>query len=410
MNYYDSVETRNPEDRERYLMDRLPRLVAHAKERSPYFFQLFAGVNPFSIHTREALATLPLTRKSDMLEIQKKRRPFGGMTTVPDTALKRIFSSPGPIYEPQGRGPDAWRFARAMHAAGFRQGDIVHNCFSYHLTPGAFMFEGGANKLGCPVFPGGVGQTEMQIQAMEDIRSVAYVGTPSFLKIILDRAQEMKADITSLRKGLVSGEALLPAVREQFASQGLEVFQCYATADVGMIAYESSAHSGLIVDEDIIVEIVRPGTGDPVALGEIGEVVVTCFNPDYPLVRFATGDLSQVLPGVSPCGRTNVRLKGLLGRADQTTKVRGMFVRPEQVTEVVKRFPAVCKARLIVDNETGLDRMVLKCEVTSISQRLDEDIVQAVRDVTKLRADVVLVAPGSLPEDEAVIEDVRRYD
>ena len=410
MSFYDSLETRDPEDRETYLMNQLPRLVAHAKEKSSYFFNVLAGVNPHDVHSRESLARLPVTRKSDLSEQQKKLRPFGGLNATPMGALRHVFSSPGPIYEPEGRFPDPWRFARALFAAGFRSGDVIHNCFSYHFTPGAFMFEGGAAKLGCPVFPGGVGQTEMQVQAMSDLRPAGYVGTPSFLRIILDKADEMQADVGSLKKALVSGEALPPSLRRSFSERGVTVRQCYATADLGQIAYESEAEEGLILDEEVVLEIVRPGTGDPVAPGEVGEVLITSFNADYPLIRFATGDLSAILRGVSPCGRTNVRIKGWLGRADQTTKVKGMFVHPSQVADVVRRHAEIGRARLVVDNAGGQDRMTLQCEVSSASSALAQRIVDSLREVTKLRGEVVLVVPGALANDGKVIEDARRYE
>ena len=410
MSFYDSLETRDPEDREKYLMNKLPRLVAHAKERAHYYFQHLAGVNPYAVHSRETLAQLPLTRKSDLHDTQAATPPFGGLCAMPMSGLRHVFSSPGPIYEPEGRGQDPWRMARALYAGGFRAGDLVHNCFSYHFTPGAFIFEGGAAKLGCPVFPGGTGQTEQQVQAMAALRPAGYVGTPSFLKIILDRAAEMGVELNSLKKALVSGEALPPSLRKAFFDRGLTVRQCYATADLGLIAYESEAEEGLILDEELILEIVRPGTGDPVAPGEVGEIVITNFNLEYPLIRFATGDLSAVLPGKSPCGRSNVRIKGWMGRADQTTKVKGMFVHPGQINEVAKRFPTLGRVRLIVDNPGHQDRMTLHCEVASADESLKDGLVAALRDVTKLRGEVSFVAPGALANDGKVIEDARKYE
>ncbi|HET7776400.1 MAG TPA: AMP-binding protein [Azospira sp.] len=410
MKYYDSLETRDPEERERSLLDRLPRQVAHAKLHSPYFARLLAEVNPNDIHNRAALARLPVTRKSDLVTLQRQQAPFGGINATPLSGLSRVYASPGPIYDPEGRGQDWWRFARALHGAGFRPGELIHNTFSYHFTPAGFMLEGAAHKLGCPVFPAGIGQTEMQVQAINDLKPAAYVGTPSFLKIILDKADELQADVSSLTKALVSGEALPPSLRQALNARGITVRQCYATADLGMIAYESEAQQGLTLDEDVLVEIVRPGTGDPVADGEVGEVLVTTFNLDYPLIRFATGDLSAVLPGISPCGRTNVRIKGWLGRADQTTKVKGMFVHPHQVAAVVKRHPEITKARLVVDHADGQDRMVLHCESGRSDDVLGDAVIASMRDVTKLRGEVKFIAAGALPNDGKVIEDIRTYE
>lgn len=409
MSYYDPLETRDPEEREQALMDRLVRQVAHAKETSSYYFHLLAGINPFNVATREALAALPVTRKRDLLELQKKHPPFGGLNALSRNNAKRVFASPGPIYELQGKDIDPWRMARALYAAGFRAGDLIHNCFSYHFTPGAFIFEGGARKLGCAVFPGGTGQTEQQIQAMVDLRPEGYVGTPSFLKIIVDKAAEIGADISSLRRACVSGEALPASTREALEARGITVRQCYATADVGIIAYESEVDEGMVVEEEILLEIVRPGTGEPVAPGEVGEVVVTTFNPDYPLIRFATGDLSAIMPGRSPCGRTNIRIRGWLGRADQTTKIKGMFVHPEQVAEIARRHPEIHRLRLVVDNPGGQDRLVLHCEIEAGGEALAKAVVGSIREVTKLRGEAAFCAPGGLPNDGKVIEDSRVY-
>ncbi|MEY2631370.1 MAG: hypothetical protein RIR00_24 [Pseudomonadota bacterium] len=410
MSFYDPLETRDPEERERALLDRLPGQIAYAKEKTHHYFQLLAGINPYDIHNRDALAQLPVTRKHDLIALQQQQPPFGGLNATPMTGLHRVFASPGPIYEPQGSGVDPWRLARVLYAAGFRNGDLIHNCFSYHFTPGAFMFEGGARKLGCAVFAGGVGQTEQQVQAMVALKPQGYAGTPSFLKIISDKALELGADISSLRKAAVSGEALPASLRATLLERGISVRQSYAIADVGAIAYESDAMEGLIVEEDILLEIVRPGTGDPVAVGEVGEVLVTTFNPDYPLIRFATGDLSAILPGRSPCGRSNVRIRGWMGRADQTTKVKGMFVHPEQVAAIARRHPDLGKVRLVVDNPGGQDRMVLHCEVASGGVALHDEVIASIRDVTKLRGDVHFCTPASLPNDGKVIEDSRRYD
>lgn len=409
MSFYDPLETRDPEEREADLMDKLARQVAHAKETTHYYFQTLAGVNPFECTSRDALARLPLTRKRDLIELQKKTPPFGGLNSLSRSHAKRVFASPGPIYELQGAEMDHWRMARVLYAAGFRHGELIHNCFSYHFTPGAFLMEGGARKLGCAVFPGGTGQTEQQVQAMVDLRPDGYVGTPSFLRIIVEKAEEMGADISSLKKACVSGEALPGVTRAWLAERGIDVRQCYATADIGAIAYETEAGEGLVVEEELLVEIVRPGTGDPVAPGEVGEVVVTTFNPDYPLIRFATGDLSALLPGSSPCGRSNVRLKGWMGRADQTTKIKGMFVHPEQVADIARRHPEIQRMRLVVDNPGGQDRMVLHCEIAAGSEALDQTLVASLREVTKLRGEVAFAAPGGLPNDGKVIEDSRVY-
>ena len=409
MSFYDPLETRDPEEREQNLMDKLARQVAHAKEATSHYFHALAGINPFGIVTREALASLPLTRKRDLIDLQKKSLPFGGLNSLAPRDAKRVFASPGPIYEMQGKDIDPWRMARALYAAGFRHGDLIHNCFSYHFTPGAFMFEGGARKLGCPVFPGGTGQTEQQVQAIADLRPQGYVGTPSFLRIIVERAAEMGVDISSLRKACVSGEALPTVTRDWLRERGISVRQCYATADIGVIAYETDAEDGLVVEEELLVEIVRPGTGDPVAPGEVGEVVVTTFNADYPLIRFATGDLSAVLPGRSRCGRTNMRLKGWLGRADQTTKVKGMFVHPEQLADLARRHPEIHRLRLVVDNPDGQDRMVLHCETEGGNEALAKAMVASLREATKLRGEVAFCPSGSLPNDGKVIEDSRMY-
>jgi len=407
--HFDRLETRSPEERERDLFARLPAQIAHAKSQSSHYAGSLAHVDAASVASRAVLAKLPVVRKHQLLELQRKTPPFGGLTATPMAGLAHVFSSPGPIADPEGVGSDWWRFGRAMYAAGMRAGDLVHNTFSYHFTPAGFMVDGGARRLGCPVFPAGVGQTEMQVQAIQSFRPVAYVGTPSFLKIILEKADEMKADVSSLRRAIVSGEALFPAQKQFFAGRGIDVFQAYASADLGMIAYETDAHQGMVLDEELILEIVRSGTGDPVAEGEVGEVVITSFNPDYPLIRFGTGDLSALLPGVSPCGRTNTRIRGWLGRADQTTKVKGMFVHPEQVATILKRHPEIGRARLVVTNSEGVDTMTLHCEAPA-ADVLAKAVAESIRDVTKLRGEVVFVPPGSLANDGKVIEDLRKYD
>jgi phenylacetate-coenzyme A ligase PaaK-like adenylate-forming protein len=412
MKYFDDLETRNPSVRERALFKELEEQLANAKKNSPYFAELLKDVRPHEVKDRVALAKLPVTRKSDLIQLQEARPPFAGMTAIPVAQLGRIFASPGPIYDPQADKRDYWGIARALYAAGFREGELVHNTFSYHFTPAGFMFDLGAQALGCPVFPAGVGQTELQVQAIADLKPVCYAGTPSFLRILLEKADEMKADISSLRKASVSGEAFLPPVRRMLADRGIEGFQSYGTADLGLVAYETEAREGMVVDEGVILEIVRPGTGESVAEGEVGEVVVTALTAEYPLIRFATGDLSALLPGRSPCGRTNLRIKGWMGRADQTTKVKGMFVHPSQVDKVVKRHPEILRARLSVSHDAEKnDVMTLQCEVAepapdSFAQAVEETL----REATKLRGHVVLKPRGTLPNDGKVIEDVRKYD
>jgi phenylacetate-CoA ligase len=411
--YYDALEIRDQGQREAQLMAALPRQVAHAQRATQAFATILAGVDAAGVASREALARLPVTRKHELFERQRAVRtsdPFGGFSAlVRGPGMTRAFASPGPIYEPEGTARDYWRAGRAMFAAGFRAGDLVHNAFSYHMTPGAFIMESGAHAVGCTVFPAGVGQTEQQLQAIGELKPDAYMGTPSFLRILVEKALETGSDISSMRKGLTGGEALPPTLRDWFAQHGLAVFQSYATADLGLIAYETQAREGLVLDEGVIVEIVRPGTGDPVPEGEVGELVVTTLNPDYPLIRFGTGDLSALLPGTCSTGRTNVRIKGWMGRADQTTKIRGMFVHPAQVADIARRFPEVLKARLVVSGEMANDVMTLKVEAATIPQGLDARIGEAIRDVTKLRGDVQLLQPGALPNDGKVIEDARSY-
>lgn len=411
--FFDALETRKPEQRAAEQMAALAAHVAHAQSRSAAFAEILRGVDASSITSRAALARLPVTRKSELLERQKAQRasdPFGGFSSlVRGPQMTRVFASPGPIYEPEGATRDYWRAGRALFAAGFRSGELVHNAFSYHMTPGAFILESGAHAVGCTVFPAGTGQTEQQLQAIAELRPDAYTGTPSFLRILLEKATEAGVDVSSIRKASVGGEACPPSLTAWFAEQGVAVYQTYATADLGLVAFETSAREGLVVDEGVIVEIVRPGTGDPVAEGEVGELVVTSLNPAYPLVRFGTGDLSAVLPGACPTGRTAPRIKGWMGRADQTTKVRGMFVHPSQVADIARRFPQVHKARLVVSGEMANDQMCLQVEASGAHDDLAERIESAVRDITKLRAQVQLVQPGSLPNDGKVIEDARSY-
>ena len=413
--FFDALETRAPAEREAALMAALPAQIAHAQSRSTAMGEILAGVQAAAITSRAALARLPVTRKSELLARQQAVRAAGGdacggfAAVLRGAAMRRVYASPGPIYEPEGVGRDYWRTARALYAAGFRAGDLAHNAFSYHMTPGAFIVESGAHAVGCTVFPAGTGQTEQQLQAIADLRPAGYLGTPSFLRILLEKAHEAGADTRSLTKAMVSGEACPPSLRDWFGERGVAAYQTYATADVGLIAYESAAREGLVLDEGVIVEIVRPGTGDPVPEGEVGELVVTTLNPDYPLIRFGTGDLSAVLPGTCPTGRTNTRIKGWMGRADQTTKVRGMFVHPGQVAEVVRRLPEVIKARLVVGGEMANDHMTLHLETDSTDPGLAERAGEAVRDITKLRASIEMLAPGSLPNDGKVIEDTRSY-
>ncbi len=411
MEHFDRLETRDPAERERALMAALPALVRHAQANAPGLAERLRGVDPEAIASRSALAQLPLLRKAELKDLQRAALPFGGFAAVRTGSLARIYASPGPTYDPEGRRPDYWRFARALFAAGFRSGDLVHNCFAYHLTPAGFVADLGAQALGCAVFPGGTGNTEQQVAAMRDLRPRGYVGTPSFLRIIVEKADEMGADISSLERALVAAEALPAALRAQLDARGIRTLQCYASADLGTMAYESEAREGMIVDEGLIVEIVRPGTGEPVAEGEVGEVVVTSFTEEYPLIRFATGDLSAVLPGASPCGRTNLRIKGWLGRADQATKVRGMFVHPSQVAEVMRRHREIGKARLVVDADPGgSDRMTLECELPAGAEAgLSGSIAASLREVCQLRGEVRCLERGALPNDGNVIEDRRKH-
>jgi phenylacetate-CoA ligase len=415
--HFDTLETRDPARREADLMAALPRLVRQAQQL-PAMAEKLHGIDAAGVTSRKALAALPVTRKGELLERQIASRatdPFGGYSAIGWRGMKRagaarVYQSPGPIYEPHGQSSDYWRAGRALKAAGFEAGDLVHNSFSYHLTPGAWIMESGAHALGCTVFPGGVGNTELQLQAIVDLKPDAYCGTPSFLRILVEKAAESGTPIGSIRRALVSGEAFPPSLRDWLIERGIQGYQAYATADAGLIAYESASRQGLIVDEAIILEIVRPGTGDPVPEGEVGEVVVTVLNDDYPLVRFGTGDLSAILPGTCPTGRSNVRIKGWMGRADQTTKIRGMFVHDSQVAEIVRRHPGVGRARIVVEGEMANDRMTVKVEAPH-EESLIQALAASVKDVTKLRADQVLLVPaGSLPNDGKVIEDARKYD
>ena len=403
--YYDDLETRDPEQRSKSQFECILAQLGHARDNAPAYQQLEVE----SITDFESFTQLPITRKSALLEQQKQDRPFGGYAST-SAIVTNIFASPGPIYEPGSDKQDFWRFARTLYAAGFRKGDTIHNCFSYHFTPAGAMVESGARALGCPVIPAGVGQTELQVQTIADLKPDAYVGTPSFLKIILDKADELGSDISSIKKALVGGEALPPSVRSGFADRGIRVQQCYATADLGVIAYESNAQQGLIIDEGVHLEIVRPGSGDPVDDGEVGEIVVTALNLDYPLIRFATGDLSAIMEGTSSCGRSNKRIKGWMGRADQTAKVRGMFIHPEQVNRVVKRHPEIIRARLVIDWQDEADQLKLQCETAVSDNLLSPAIAESIRSICKLRGEVELLEEGILPNDGKVIDDIRQYD
>lgn len=414
----DTLETRTQAEREKTLLKMLSAQVQYAKEHTEYFGRLLQQIDPKTINSLEALATLPVTRKSELSVAQKKLPPLGGMNSTPVHQLKRIFQSPGPIHEPQGMETDGFRLARALRAAGFMAGDLVHNAFSYHFTPGAWMLEGGAHALGCCVFPAGVGQTELQAQTIDHLKPTAYTGTPSFLKIILEKSDELGLDSSSIKKAVVSGEALTPSMRAWFKARGITVISTYATADVGLIAYETpELASGMVIDEEIILEIVEPNGSKPMPIGEIGEVVITIFNKDYPLIRFGTGDLSAIDPESlttpAPCGRNNLRIKGWLGRADQTTKIKGMFVHPGQVHEIIRKYPEISKARVVVTGNIGSEIMTLHCELkeghNSDLSQLEQALVQSTRDVTKLRANVSFEDNNTLPSDGKVIEDIRTY-
>ena len=404
--HYDELETRDPGEREQALCGRLPDLIAIALSASGWKEQL-SGIEANGVTSRAALAKLPVLRKADLAAKQRERPPFGGFNVTSPGRLRRLLMSPGPIFEPQGMGSDLWGAARALFAAGFRPGDVVHNCFAYHLTPGGFIMESGAQALGCAVIPGGIGNTEQQIEAIAHLKPAGYTGTPDFLKILLDAAAKAGKDVSSLKRGLVSGAALPGSLRQELSTRGVKVLQCYATAELGVIAYESDAREGMIVNENLLVEIVRPGTGDPVPAGEVGEVVATSFNPDYPMIRLATGDLSAVMPGRSPCGRTNMRIAGWMGRADQTTKVKGMFVHPMQVAELARRHPELGRVRLVVTRANEQDVMTLMAESASPIETLQSAVAATLQSVTKLRGEVRLVAPGMLPNDGKIISDER---
>jgi phenylacetate-CoA ligase len=415
--YYDALETRSPEVREATLMQALSAQVAHAKTHAPAYAALLKAFDAAAVNSRAALAQLPVTRKSELKAAQALRLPFGGYAAKQPNGMAKLFQSPGPIYEPEGRGENFWRSARAFYAAGLRAGDIVHNSFSYHLTPAGSMMESGALALGCTVIPAGVGQTEQQLQAIHDLKPSAYIGTPSFLRILLEKAVEAKADVSSIKRAVVSGEALPPSLRQWFAERGVSVAQLFGTADLGTLAYESvnadnTVNPGMLLDESIILELVYPGTGTPLAnsqSGEVGELLITTLSGDYPLLRFSTGDLTAIMPGASPCGRTNTRIKGWMGRADQTTKIRGMFVHAAQVHEVMKAHPEVSHVRLVVSGEMANDAMTLKCESLQANSMLAQAVAETLRSITKLRGEIEWLAPNTLPRDGKVIEDARSY-
>lgn len=411
--FFDELETRSDDLRSREQFERLRKQVHHLKAHVPAYSDRLKDIDPESVIDRDTLGLLPVTRKSELAQAQSENPPLGGFSDLTGRSMLRIFASPGAIFEPQANVEDFWRTARALFAAGCRSGDLVYNTFSYHFTPAGFMLEGGAHKIGCTVFPAGVGQSELQVQAIAHLKPSFYVGTPSFLSILSDMAEKLSLDISSLKYGLVSGEALPATLRDALSSKGVNVLQAYATADVGLIAYESSARDGLIIDEDVIVEIVRPGTGDPVSSGEVGEVLVTPLSAGYPLIRFATGDLSAFLDGASACGRTGPRIKGWMGRADQTTKVRGMFVHPEQVATVISRHSEIIRARLVVTRIENSDAMTLKCEISSTGvdkAGLVSSITDSVRAICKLRTEIAFEDEGALPNDGKVIDDQRPID
>jgi phenylacetate-coenzyme A ligase PaaK-like adenylate-forming protein len=404
--HYDSLETRPPILRESEETAVLAKIVAHAMQ-APGWARHLAGIRAHDVTSRAALAQLPVLRKNELAAMQKENPPFGGLNVAQPGKVRRLLLSPGPIFEPEGQGKDWYGCARALFAAGFRPDDIVHNSFAYHLTPGGFILESGAHALGCAVIPGGVGNTEQQLQAIAHYKPSGYVGTPDFLKILLDTADKTGQDASSIKRALVSGAALPGSLREELGKRGIAVLQCYATAELGVIAYESEAKDGMIVNETVIVEIVRPGTCEPVAEGEVGEVVVTSFNPDYPMIRLGTGDLSALMPGRSPCGRTNVRIKGWMGRADQTAKVKGMFVHPKQIAEVAARHPEIKRLRLVVGRAHEQDTMTLMAESATQDGAFADAVAASLQAVTKLKGSVKLVAPGELPNDGKVIADER---
>src|SRR4051812_919689 len=404
--HYDALETREQAAREADLFARLPGVLRSAMT-APAYAERLRGIDPASVTSRAALAGLPVLRKSELPALHKASQPFGGFVAASAGSFARLFTSPGPIFEPEGRQADPWRGARALYAAGFRPDDIVLNTFSYHLTPGGFIFDASARALGCAVIPAGPGNTEQQFELIEAYRPVGYSGTPDFLKILLDAAASSGRDVSSIKRALVSGAAFPPSLQAEIKARGIDAYEAFGTADLGLIAFETSARDGMVVNEDLIMEIVKPGTGDPVAIGDVGEIVVTSLDPHHPWIRLALGDLTASLPGTSPCGRTNMRIKGWMGRADQTTKVKGMFVRPEQVAEIGKRHPELGRLRLVVTRSGESDLMTLKAETAAPGETLKSELVASLRAVTKLGGNVELVATGSLPNDGKVIADER---
>src|SRR5690625_2951006 len=408
--HFDDLERRAPAERDAQLLEALRRQLEHARAQAPAMAEALADVELAAVDDLDALARLPVTRKSELHRLQSERPPFGGFAAIAPGEAGRIFVSPGPIYELEARDSHYGRMARAFHAAGFRRGELIHNSFAYHLTPGGWIMDAGARRLGCAVIPAGVGASEQQAQAIAHLRPQGWCGTPDFLKVILDKGAELGLDLSSITKALVSGGALFPSLRQEYAERGITVRQCYATAELGLIAYETEIDQGQVIDEEVILEIVRPGTGDPLPAGEVGEVVVTSLNPAYPLIRFATGDLSLLLEEPSPCGRTNRRIKGWMGRADQTAKVRGMFVRPEQIAAVLRRHPEIPKARLEIARAGESDVMLLRSEAEGAPEGLTKAIAGSLQGETGLRGEVELAAPGSLPNDGKVSDDRRSYE
>ncbi len=408
--FFDNLETRNPQQREAELFARLPEFLAKTMENAPGWAKHLQGLDAAIVTDRKALADLPVLRKSELMQRQSDDPPLAGFAAVSPENYGRVFMSPGPIFETQGPDSDPWCGARALFAAGFNKGDLIHNSFSYHLTPGGFILDYGARALGCAVFPAGTGNSELQVDAIAQLKPQGYTGTPDYLKILLDKAQELGKDASSIKRALVSGGALFPSMRAEYQQRGVDVLQCYATADLGVIAYESEAMEGMIINENMIVEIVRPGTGEPVTDGEVGEVLVTNFNTAYPMIRFATGDLSAIMPGQSPCGRTNARIKGWMGRADQTVKVKGMFIHPSQIAEIGKAYPGAGRMRLVVSRDGASDSMCLMVESKDTSSALTDKIAKTIQAICKVRGKVQLVTPGELANDGQVIVDERDYE